>query len=47
MTLIVEEDESANPADIGLLGAKAVMTDSDCVFDPIQQAWLLHETPLD
>ena len=37
MLLVVEQDESADPVDIGLFGAEAVMLGPDFVADLIEE----------
>lgn len=46
MALAVEEDVAFNPLDIGLLGAQAIMTNSKCIADLVQQAGSFHESLL-
>lgn len=41
MTFSVEEDETTDPSQIGLLGAVTVVTEADAIADLIEQAWLL------
>lgn len=46
MTFFVEEDETTNPSQMGLLGADTVMAETDAIADLIEQARLLcNEVP--
>src|SRR5438093_3086834 len=40
VALVVEEDVAADPRDIGLLGAAAVMSGADGGADAVEQSWL-------
>ena len=42
MPLLVEQDESPNPADVTLLGLAAVMTGANLHAHPIEQPWFLR-----
>ena len=40
VALVVEEDVAADPRDVGLLGAAAVMSGADGYADAVEQSWL-------